>query len=106
MRLPCNTVEVYGDITVNGQVISQIMRDNAISREAGQNLRMAVVTTNKQSIVVNASLVDHDYTSGDDAVFRMDNFTLDLASYIGRERTVKWKSGGSGATLHMQVEKA
>ncbi len=100
-----NTVEVYGDITVNGRVVSQIMRDSAISREAGQNLRMAVVNTNKQSIVVSASLVDHDSTSGDDPVFRMDNFTLNLANYVGREKIVRWRSGGSGATLHMQVER-
>jgi hypothetical protein len=102
-----NTVELYGEITVNGRVISQVMRDGAIPREAGQTLRMANILTNKQSVVINASLVDHDSVSADDQVFRLDNFTLNLANYVGREKTIRWRSGGGeGATLHIQVERA
>jgi hypothetical protein len=99
-----NKVELYGDITVNGRTVRHINRGNAVSREAGQNLMMKTIFTNEPSLVVNASLVDRDAASADDPVFRMDNLTLNLASLAGRERTVKWRSGGGeGATLHMQV---
>jgi hypothetical protein len=103
-----NTVELYGDIFVNGQEIQKISRSKARSREAGQTLQMVdYFFTTDQSIVVNATLNDRDRTSGDDPVFRMDNLRLNLASYVGRERTVRWSSGGGeGATLHMQVVRA
>jgi hypothetical protein len=101
-----NTVELYGEVRVNGQVVAGIPRNRAVSREAGQTLEMGSFTTNKESVVINASLTDRDGGSADDPVFKMGSQSLSLARLAGREKWFSWKSGGGeGATLHINVER-
>jgi hypothetical protein len=100
-----NTVELYGEVRVNGQVVANIPRNRAVSREAGQTLEMGSFTTNKSSVVINASLTDRDSGSGDDPVFKMGSKSVDLTRHVGGEKWFSWKSGGGeGATLHINVE--
>jgi hypothetical protein len=101
-----NTVELYGEVRVNGQVVANIPRNRAVSREAGQTLEMGSFTTNKASVIINASLTDRDGGSADDPVFKMSSKSVELAKFAGGEKWFSWKSGGGeGATLHINVER-
>ncbi|WP_310485301.1 hypothetical protein [Chamaesiphon sp. VAR_48_metabat_403] len=101
-----NVLEVYGKLKVDGNDKYEIYRSRPLSREANQDVNLTTIYVNKPSITVNATLSDVDTASADDPVFRMDGFTLNLAAFEGREKTVRYRSGqGEGATLHMQVNR-
>jgi hypothetical protein len=101
-----NTVELYGDLMVNGIVRRRISRTSALSREAGANLKLVTIATSKSSVTIFANLMDRDSGSADDPVFRMDPLTLDLGESVGQTIPISWKSGGGeGATLYISVEK-
>jgi hypothetical protein len=109
-----NTLEVYGEVRINGVLIKSISRDNAIDRTAGQFGPIfiegsKVVTGNTATI--NAVLNDRDTLSSDDTVFEMSTATIDLEAttngpHYGRKnfRFIS-PSGDEGATLYVQVSK-
>jgi hypothetical protein len=101
-----NVLELYGKLTVDGDQKSLIDRSRPLSREVNQDVNLTTIYTNKPSINVNATLTDVDTATGDDPVFRLDGFNLNLAAFAGREKTIQYRSGqGEGATLHMQVDR-
>ncbi len=102
-----NTIEVYGEVRINGEVNRSIDRSAARSKEAGQTLDMGqkVVTGNK--IDIKAFLKDRDTATPDDDVFQMQTSQVNLAATAGSERTFTFRSpaGDEGATLHVRVDR-
>jgi hypothetical protein len=109
-----NTLEVYGEVQINGVVIKSISRNNPLDRKAGDwgpifMQGSKVVTGNTATI--NAVLKDRDTLSSDDTVFEMSPATIDLEAttngpHYGRKnfRFIS-PSGDEGATLYVQVSK-
>jgi hypothetical protein len=102
-----NTLEVYGEVRVNGVVNSSISRGNPRKREAGQTLNMGdkIVTGNNVSIF--ASLMDRDDGTPDDRVYLLNTTQINLAATAGSEKTFPFRSnaGDEGATLHVRVDR-
>jgi hypothetical protein len=102
-----NTVELYGETRINGDIIARIDRGqaDAFKREGGQTLEMGVYNTVNPNITLNASLNDADGGSSDDPVFRMRLSNLHLPSLVGQERTLDYRAkGGEAARLHVRVD--
>jgi hypothetical protein len=104
-----NTLEVYGEVRINGVVNSSISRSNAIDRTSGQfgpifMIGSKVVTGN--TLTINALLNDRDTLSSDDPVFRMPALTIDLTTTQYIDRFIPYVSpSGEGATLHVRVSR-
>ncbi len=104
-----NTLELYGQTRINGNIVANIDRRQAdgFKREAGQTVEMGTYTTTDTNIIVDAWLNDADSGSSDDPVFRMGgvNPSMNLPSRVGRERRITYRaSGGESAMLHIRVD--
>jgi hypothetical protein len=114
-----DTLEVYGEVRIDNNIIRSIPRNAAQSRKAGQTLSMGeVVVSNNtnnvntsRNITVNAFLNDRDTLPSDDKVFQSPTIQLNLADVaragtngVG-ERTFPFKSTtGEASTLHIRIE--
>jgi hypothetical protein len=109
-----NTLEVYGEVRIDGVVIKSISRNNPLDRTAGGwgPIFMdgsKVVTGNTATI--NAALKDKDTLSSDDTVFQIPTTTIDLEATTQGPHYGKKKirftspSGDEGATLYIDVSK-
>jgi hypothetical protein len=109
-----NTVEVYGEVRINGAVIKSISRDNPLDRTAGGwgpiFMEASKVVTGSTATIF-AALKDSDTLSSDDTVFQMSTATLDLeatttAPHYGKKNfRFTSPSGDEGATLYISVSK-
>jgi hypothetical protein len=102
-----NTLEVYGEVRINGVVNSSIARGSARNKEAGQTLDMGQKVVTGNSVAILASLMDRDAGTPDDPVFQMSTTQVNLAATAGNEKTFSFRSaaGDEGATLHVRVDK-
>jgi hypothetical protein len=102
-----NTLEVYGEVRINGVVNSSIARGSARNKEAGQTLDMGQRIVNGNSVSIKAFLKDRDTTTSDDDVFQMSTTQVNLPATAGSEKTFSFRSsaGDEGATLHVRVDK-
>jgi hypothetical protein len=99
-----NTLELYGETRVNGNILCRFDRANANSnrREAGQILDCGETTVTGTAVTVNGNLVDADGNS-DDTVFNLSPRVFPLQS--GQTFSVRQRqSGGEGATLHIRID--
>ncbi len=102
-----NTLEVYGEVRINGVVNSSIEPSGAKRKEAGQTLNMGQKVVTGNNVDIKAFLKDRDTGSSDDDVFQMNTRQVNLAATAGSEKTFKFRSrdGAEGATLHVRVDK-
>jgi hypothetical protein len=102
-----NTLEVYGEVRINGAVNSSIARGSARSKEAGQSLDMGQKVVTGNSVSIKAFLKDSDTATSDDDVFQMSTAQVNLAATAGTEKTFSFRSpaGDEGATLHVRVDR-
>jgi hypothetical protein len=105
-----NTLEVYGEVRINGAVNSSIDRSRARRKEAGQTLDMGQKVVTGSNVDIKALLMDVDDATSDDSVFQMPNTSVSLAATSltrGQEKTFSFRSpaGDEGATLHVRIDK-
>ncbi len=102
-----NTLEVYGEVRINGEVNSSIGRNNPRRKEAGNSLNMGQKVVTGNSVTINALLMDRDDGTPDDRVFQMPTSQVNLAATAGSEKTFRFRSadGAEGATLHVRVDR-
>jgi hypothetical protein len=100
-----NTLELYGETRINGNIICRFDRGSSGGRrrEAGQTLDCGETVINGASMTVNGNLMDADGGSSDDPVFRMSPRVVPLQS--GRTSSFRHRfPGGEGATLHIRMD--
>jgi hypothetical protein len=104
-----NTVELYGQTRIDGNIVGNIPRSNYAKREAGQTVEMGEYITENPNIIVDGWLNDYDGGSADDPVFKMGasiNPRMSLAAFVNNERRISYRSsGGEAATLHIRVDR-
>jgi hypothetical protein len=100
-----NTLEIYGQVRINGNVLCNFDRGSAKSRqrEAGQTLDCGTTRINGSNMTINGNLVDYDSGSADDKIFNMSPRVVQLVS--GNTRTFSQRqSGGEGATMYIRID--
>jgi hypothetical protein len=104
-----NTIEVYGEVRINGVLSSQIPPSSPQSRSAGGvPVGRGLRTVTGNSMMVFAVLMDRNTGRADDPVFRMPAIQVNLAAMPnGGERTYSFTSpdGSKGSTLHVLVNR-
>ncbi len=104
-----NTLELYGQTRIDGNIVSNINRSNYVKRETGQTVEMGEYVTTNPNIIVDGWLNDYDGGSADDPVFKMSaniNPQMSLAEFVNNERRISYRSsGGEAATLHIRVDR-